>query len=90
MIAFLYTYLIVIGCTILFAAAWLLHQARRQSRLAHQLIQLNESQAFDLPNFLRASWPALSAGGFSGLSWHLVWFGLAPIYAKPRVTVHRS
>jgi signal transduction histidine kinase len=75
MIAFLYTYLIVIGCTILFAAAWLLHQARRQSRLAHQLIQLNESQAFDLPNFLRTSWPALSAGGFCGLSWHLVWFG---------------
>jgi hypothetical protein len=27
MIAFLYSYLIVIGCTILFAAAWLLHPA---------------------------------------------------------------
>jgi signal transduction histidine kinase len=75
MMAFLYTYLIVIGGTILLVAAWLLHQARRQSRRARELIRLNETQAFDLPDFLRASWPALSAGGFSGLSWHLVWFG---------------
>ncbi|MDP3517466.1 MAG: HAMP domain-containing sensor histidine kinase [Pseudohongiella sp.] len=28
-----------------------------------------------MPDFLRASWPALSDGGFTGLSWHLVWFG---------------
>jgi signal transduction histidine kinase len=75
MLAFLYTYLIVIGGTILLAVAWLLHQARQQSRRARELIRLNETHAFDLPDFLRASWPALSAGGFTGISWHLVWFG---------------
>lgn len=75
MIGFLYIYLILIGGTILFVIAWLLHQAQQQSRRARELIRLNETQAFDLPDFLRASWPALSAGGFTGLSWHLVWFG---------------
>lgn len=75
MIALLYPYLILIGGTILIVTAWLLHQAQRQTQRASELIALNESLEFDLPDFLRASWPALSAGGFTGLSFHLVWFG---------------
>lgn len=75
MIALLYPYLILSGGTILIVTAWLLHQAQRQTQRASELIRLNESLEFDLPDFLRASWPALSDGGFTGLSWHLVWFG---------------
>lgn len=75
MIALLYPYLILIGGTILMVIALQLHQAQRQTQRASELIRLNETLEFDLPDFLRASWPALSAGGFTGLSWHLVWFG---------------
>lgn len=75
MIAELYPYLILSGATTLAVTAWLLHQARRQTQRASELISLNESLAFDLPDFLRASWPGLSSGGFTGLSWQLNWFG---------------
>lgn len=75
MIALLYPYLILIGGTILMVVALLLHQAQRQTERASELMRLNETLEFDLPDFLRASWPDLSAGGFTGLSWHLVWFG---------------
>lgn len=75
MIAELYPYLILSGGTTLAVTAWLLHQAQRQTQRASELIGLNESLAFDLPDFLRASWPALSSGGFTGLSWQLNWFG---------------
>jgi signal transduction histidine kinase len=75
MIALLYPYLILVGGTILIVVAWLLHQAQRQTERASELMRLNETLEFDLPDFLRASWPDLSAGGFTGLSWHLVWFG---------------
>lgn len=79
MIAELYPYLILVGSTILAVVAWLLLQARQQTQRASELIALNESLQFDLPDFLRSSWPSLAAGGFSGLHWHLIWFG-TPIH----------
>jgi signal transduction histidine kinase len=71
----LYPYLILAGTTILLVMAWLLRQARRQTRLNLDLLRLNESLHFDLPDFLRRCWPQLSQAGFSGLSWQLDWFG---------------
>ena len=71
----LYPYLILVGGTIIAATGWLLYRARLQTRRGQELVHLNEELQFDLPNFLKHCWPALQAGGFSGLSWHLQWFG---------------
>lgn len=71
----LYPYLILAGTTILLVMARLLRQARRQARLNLNLLRLNESLHFDLPDFLRRCWPQLSRAGFRGLSWRLDWFG---------------
>ncbi len=71
----LYPYLILIGGSILVATAWLLHQARAQTQRSQELVRLNEQLSFDLPDFLRSCWPALQAGGFSGLHWQLDWYG---------------
>ncbi|MDP1912735.1 MAG: hypothetical protein Q8L20_06400 [Gammaproteobacteria bacterium] len=71
----LYPYLIIVGSSILLAAAWLLHRARAQTQRSQALVQLNEGVRFDLLDFLRQCWPELSAGGFSGLEWKLDWFG---------------
>lgn len=71
----LYPYLILIGVSIIVASFWLLNQARRRVRITNELVALNESLQFDLPDFLRSCWQPLSAAGFRGLSWHLNWFG---------------
>lgn len=71
----LYPYLILVGSSILAAAAWLLHRIRVQTQLGQELIRLNEEVSFDLPDFLRKCWPILEAGDFIGLSWRLEWFG---------------
>lgn len=71
----LYPYLILAGASIILATAWLLHQARAQTQRSQELIKLNETLKFDLPDFLRQCWPALRAGGFAGLHWELQWYG---------------
>ncbi|ALO45366.1 ATP-binding protein [Pseudohongiella spirulinae] len=71
----LYPYLILIGATILAVTAWLLQQANAQNNRGRELIKLNESLNFDLPDFLRDCWPLLNKGGFVGLRWDLDWFG---------------
>tara|TARA_R110002072_G_scaffold301164_3_gene480354 strand:- start:150665 stop:151750 length:1086 start_codon:yes stop_codon:yes gene_type:complete len=71
----LYPYLILIGATILAVTAWLLHQANAQNARSRELVKINESLNFDLPDFLRQCWPVLNAGGFVGLTWKLDWFG---------------
>ena len=82
----LYPYLIIVGASILVATAWLLIRARVQTKRGQELVQLNEKLRFDLPDFLRASWPLLKAGGFEGLSWRLEWFGAAISKDEGRVT----
>jgi signal transduction histidine kinase len=81
----LYPYLIIIGSSILAATAWLLHQYRMQLQRTQELIQLNETLDYDLPNFLRQCWPILHKGGFQGLYWELDWFGthLDASYGEP-------
>lgn len=81
----LYPYLIIIGSSILAATAWLLHQYRAQLQRTQELIQLNESLRYDLPDFLRQCWPILHRGGFQGLYWELEWFGthLNASYGQP-------
>lgn len=71
----LYPYLIIIGISILVAAGWLLHQYRSQLSRTQELIQLNESLHYDLPDFLRQCWPILQRGGVQGMQWELDWFG---------------
>lgn len=71
----LYPYLILIGSSIILAGIWLLNQARLRARITNELVNLNESVDFDLPNFLRECWPPLSKAGFRGISWQLNWFG---------------
>ncbi len=71
----LYPYLIIIGLSILAAAGWLLHQYRSQLTRTQELIQLNESLHYDLPDFLRQCWPILQRGGVQGMQWELDWFG---------------
>lgn len=71
----LYPYLIIIGGSILAAAAWLLHLYRTQLARTQELILLNEQLGYDLPNFLRQCWPILKQSGFSGMNWQLDWFG---------------
>lgn len=71
-----YPYLILVGVSFLVAAAWLLNRARTQTRLGQQLVRLNETLHYDVPDFLRRCWPILQAGGFSGLRWQLQWFGV--------------
>ena len=70
-----YPYLILVGISILAAAAWLLREYRKQVLHNRELIQLNESVAYDLPDFLRQCWLPLQRGGFSGFAWQLEWFG---------------
>lgn len=69
-----YPYLILVGTTILLVMAFLLRQARYQARVHLELVHLNQSLHFDLPDFLRHCWPQLSQAGFTGLSWQLDWF----------------
>lgn len=71
----LYPYLIIIGSSILAATGWLLHQYRMQMLRTQELIHLNEELDYDLPDFLRQCWPTLQKAGFTGMSWHLDWFG---------------
>ncbi|MGJ8689559.1 MAG: ATP-binding protein [Gammaproteobacteria bacterium] len=71
----LYPYLILVGASIIAATGWLLYRARAQTKLAQELVRLNEELQFDLPDFLKQCWPALESGGFEGLSWRLEWFG---------------
>src|SRR4051812_29620151 len=75
MTANLYAYLIIIGSSILVAAAWLLYQYRAQLQRSQELIQLNESLHYDLPDFLRQCWPILERGGVHAMTWELDWFG---------------
>lgn len=71
----LYAYLIIIGSSILVATGWLLYQYRAQLQRAQELIQLNESLHYDLPDFLRQCWPILASGGVHAMQWELDWFG---------------
>ena len=71
----IYPYLIIVGSSILVAAAWLLHQYRTQIQRTQELIHLNEQLGYDLPDFLRQCWPMMKKSGFSGMSWQLDWFG---------------
>lgn len=70
-----YNYFIVIGLSILAGAGWLLRSYRTQILLSRKLIHLNEELNYDLPDFLRQSWPLLKDSGFTGMSWALEWFG---------------
>ena len=70
-----YPYLILVGTSILAATAWLLREYRKQVLHNRELIQLNESVTYDLPDFLRQCWLPLQHGGFSGFVWELDWFG---------------
>lgn len=74
-IADLYPYLILVGFSILSATGWLLYQSRIQAVRIQELSELNEVLNYDLPDFLRQCWPSLRAGGFSGITWTLDWFG---------------
>ncbi len=74
-IADLYPYLILVGSSIILAAVWLLAQARMRARISNELVSLNESLAFDLPDFLRNCWEQLAKAGFQGIDWQLNWFG---------------
>ncbi len=71
----LYAYLIIIGSSILLAAGWLLYQYRAQLQRSQELIQLNDSLHYDLPDFLRQCWPLLERGGVTAMQWELDWFG---------------
>ena len=71
----LYLSLVLVGVTILAVMAVLLFQARRHARVNLDLLRLNETLRFDLPDLLRQSWPQLAQAGFTGLSWQLDWFG---------------
>jgi Histidine kinase-, DNA gyrase B-, and HSP90-like ATPase len=73
--ASIYPYLILIGASIILATIWLLGQARRRARITNELVALNESLGFDLPDLLRHCWEPLEKGGFRGISWQLDWFG---------------
>lgn len=75
MTANLYAYFIIIGSSILGASWWLLYQYRAQLQRSQQLIQLNETLHYDLPDFLRQCWPILEQGGVQGMQWELDWFG---------------
>lgn len=75
MMASLYPYLILIGISIIIATLWLLGQARRSALISNELVSLNESLEFDLPDFLRHCWQPLSKAGFKGITWRLDWFG---------------
>lgn len=80
----LYPYFIIIGSSMLIAAAWLVYQYRRQNLQYKKLIALNEMVEYDLPDFLRQCWPTLQTGGVSGLEWALEWYGtrLSGIYGR--------
>lgn len=73
--ASLYPYFILIGVSIIAATSWLLRQARGRAAITNELVQLNQSLGFDLPNFLRQCWQPLRKAGFKGVSWQLDWFG---------------
>lgn len=74
-IANYYFLFILIGGSILGATGWLLYQYRAQLQRSQELIQLNETLHYDLPDFLRYCWPILSKGGVDGMRWELDWFG---------------
>jgi signal transduction histidine kinase len=76
-IASLYPYLILIGLSIILATSLLLIQARARVEITNELVQLNQSLNFDLPDFLRHCWQPLKKAGFKGVSWELDWFGSA-------------
>jgi signal transduction histidine kinase len=76
-IASLYPYFILIGLSIILATSLLLIQARARVEITNELVQLNQSLSFDLPNFLRHCWRPLKKAGFRGISWQLDWFGSA-------------
>jgi signal transduction histidine kinase len=76
-IASLYPYFILIGLSIILATSLLLVQARARVEITNELVQLNQSLNFDLPDFLRHCWQPLSKAGFRGVSWELDWFGSA-------------
>ena len=71
----LYPYLILVGSSILAGAGWLLYQYRMQALRSQELIRPNEELEYDLPDFLRQCWQSLQKGGFTGIKWHLDWFG---------------
>jgi signal transduction histidine kinase len=71
----LYPSLILVGVTILAVMVVLLIQSSRHARVNLDLLRLNETLCFDLPDSLRKSWPQLARAGFTGLSWQLDWFG---------------
>lgn len=73
--ASLYPYLILIGLSIIAATSWLLRQARGRAEITNELVKLNQTLDFDLPDFLRACWKPLQKAGFRGVSWQLDWFG---------------
>lgn len=73
--ASLYPYFILIGLSIILATSLLLIQARARVEITNELVQLNQSLHFDLPDFLRHCWQPLSKAGFKGISWNLDWFG---------------
>jgi signal transduction histidine kinase len=72
---FLFLAMILAGVTILGVMAWLLRGFRRLARLNLELTRLNEASQFDLPDFLRSSWPPLRCAGVTGMTWTLDWFG---------------
>ncbi len=74
-IASLYPYFILIGLSIILATSLLLIQARARVEITNELVQLNQSLHFDLPDFLRHCWKPLKKAGFKGVSWQLDWFG---------------
>ena len=74
-IASLYPYFILIGLSIILATSLLLIQARARVEITNELVQLNQSLNFDLPDFLRHCWKPLKKAGFRGISWQLDWFG---------------
>lgn len=74
-IASLYPYFILIGLSIILATSMLLIQARARVEITNELVQLNQSLHFDLPDFLRHCCKPLKKAGFKGVSWQLDWFG---------------
>ncbi len=73
--ASLYPYFILIGLSIILATSLLLIQARSRVEITNELVQLNQSVNFDLPNFLRHCWQPIKKAGFKGINWQLDWFG---------------
>jgi len=84
-IASLYPYFILIGLSIILATSLLLIQARSRVEITNDLVKLNQSLNFDLPDFLRHLWGPMKKAGFKGVSWHLNWFGSSLSFDEGRV-----